>query len=87
MNTFVKKLAVVVVVLVVSAAAAAPADACWRWFSRGSSPSSARVATSMDGTVRRSFSYEPSYRGDRSSSAPKKAPWQYPKSDPRRYRP
>lgn len=31
---------------------------------------------------RRSFSYEPSYP---SYCAPKKAPWQYPKADPRRY--
>ena len=42
--------------------------------------------------VRRSYSYEPSYRTNRryrstpSYSAPKKAPWQYPKTDPRRYR-
>jgi hypothetical protein len=42
--------------------------------------------------VRRSYSYEPSYRTNRryrstpSYSAPKKSPWQYPKTDPRRYR-
>lgn len=35
---------------------------------------------------RRSFSYEPSYRSNRSYSAPKKQPWQYQKTDPRRYR-
>ena len=40
----------------------------------------------------RSYHYEPSYRTNRryrgtpSYSAPKKAPWQYPKTDPRRYR-
>jgi len=40
---------------------------------------------------RRSFSYEPSYsqppvyRSYRNYSSPKKAPWQYPKTDPRRY--
>ncbi len=37
--------------------------------------------------VRRSFSYEPSYRSSRSFSSPKKESWQYPKTDPRRYRP
>jgi hypothetical protein len=37
--------------------------------------------------VRRSFSYEPSHQSSRSYSAPKKAPWQYPKTDPRRYQP
>jgi hypothetical protein len=36
---------------------------------------------------RRSFSYEPSYRSYRSYSSPKKEPWQYPKTDPRRYQP
>lgn len=35
---------------------------------------------------RRSFSYEPTYRSYRSYSSPTKEPWQYPKTDPRRFR-
>lgn len=35
----------------------------------------------------RSFSYEPAQPSNRSYSSPKKALWQYPKTDPRRYQP
>jgi hypothetical protein len=43
-------------------------------------------------TTRRSFSYNPSQKTEPRirnyrSAAPKKQPWQYPKTDPRRYRP
>ncbi len=37
--------------------------------------------------ARRSFSYEPSYETGRRSSSPRKPLWEYPKTDPRRYRP
>jgi len=90
MNTYAKKYAVLMVVIVVSALSVSQVEAagrCGRLFSRGSSSASVAVAATEDGTVRRSFSYEPSYRSSQSYSAPKKAPWQYPKTDPRRYRP
>ena len=90
MSTTIKRLGVVMVVFVASAVAASQADAagrCGRTLFRGTSSSPAAVASTEDGTVRRSFSYEPSYRSSQSYSAPKKAPWQYPKTDPRRYRP
>ena len=44
-------------------------------------------ATAQPHVVRRSFSHEPSRQSFRSYSTPKKAPWQYLKTDPRRYRP
>jgi hypothetical protein len=56
-------------------------------------PAPAEPTAAQPQVERRSFSYEPtysyqpSYRTNRRYSAPKKAPWQYPKSDPRRYRP
>lgn len=90
MSTFAKKLTFVMLVFGVSVVTVSQADAagrCGRMSYRGSSSSPATIASTADGTVRRSFSYEPSYRSSQSYSAPKKAPWQYPKTDPRRYRP
>jgi hypothetical protein len=46
-----------------------------------------QMAAMQPQAARRSYSYEPSYRGYPSYRAPKKAPWQYPKTDPRRYQP
>jgi len=47
----------------------------------------AGVAAAQPQAARRSFSYEPSYRSNRGYGSPKKAPWQYLKTDPRRYQP
>jgi hypothetical protein len=41
----------------------------------------------VEQVVRRSFSYEPSRQSSRGYGAPRKAPWEYPKTDPRRFRP
>ncbi len=101
MNTNVKKIVVVIVMFLASAITVSQADAagrCGRMSFRelpsSTASSPAAVASAEDGTVRRSFSYEPSYRSSQRYSqsysqrysAPKKDPWQYPKTDPRRYR-
>lgn len=47
----------------------------------------AECAAAQPQVGRRSFSHDPSRQSFRIYSTPKKAPWQYPKTDPRRYRP
>jgi hypothetical protein len=95
MSSFAKKLTFAMFLFGVSAVTVSQAEAAGRCgrslFRRTSTPSpAAAVASAEDGTVRRSFSYEPSYRsygGYRSnSSKPAMERWQYPKADPRRYR-
>lgn len=44
-------------------------------------------AAAQPQAARRSFSYEPSYRSYRGYGSATKAPWQYLKTDPRRYQP
>lgn len=60
----------------------------WVWYGSvtlAGEPSSDTAAQPQP--VRRSFSYEPSYETGRRSSSPRKPLWEYPKTDPRRYRP
>ena len=45
----------------------------------------ATVAQSQAGTGYRTYSYQPVAPAIRSYSAPKKWPWEYPKTDSRRY--
>ena len=66
----------------------------WIWHkhvaSADQSPAAASdspAAASQPQVERRSFSYEPSYRNDRSDRSPGNEPWQFQKTDPRRYRP
>lgn len=53
-------------------------------------PQVERRSFSYEPLERRSFSYQPSYQGSprsRAETGRRKAAWQYPKTDPRRYRP
>jgi hypothetical protein len=46
---------------------------------------SGTLAQGQAGTGYRTYSYQPVAPTYRSYQAPKKAPWEYPKTDPRRY--
>lgn len=99
MRARVTYLVVGAVALVALALAAAEAKACWRcwWYSCGPAPvvtpapapAPAPSATAPQAeTERRTYSYEsglPAMGGFRSES--RKPAWQYPKTDPRRFRP
>ncbi len=85
-----KFLITLIAVMGISILAESSSEAAGGWFRRRArftyAPApSATVAQSQAGTGYRTYSYQPAAPTYRSYQAPKKAPWEYPKTDPRRY--